>query len=284
MSLVDNGTGAGNMVMPVGPMNGANSGGMFGMGEGGFFYMLILFFFMTFFGWGNGGYGGYGGGNAIPYMMNNTTSNDLQRGFDQQAVMSGLSGIQNGLSSAEVARCQNTNNVLTAMNAGFNGLQQTITNGQFQQLQNANTIAMNLQNCCCENRAGLADLKYNIATEACSDRQAVNNGVRDILAANAANNNLLLNTINGGIQSIHDKLCQQENSVLRSENTDLRSQLNEANRRASQNEQTAQILAGQAAQTAALEQYLHPAPIPAYTVQNPNCCAGQGYGACPGSY
>lgn len=53
---------------------------------------------------------------------------------------------------------------------------------------------------------------------------------------------------------------------------DLQAQLNEANRRASQNDQTAHILASQAAQTAALEQYLRPTAMPAYIVQNPNCC------------
>ena len=197
--------------------------------------------------------------------------------------MGGLSGIQNGLASAEVARCQNTNNILTAMNSGFNGLQQTMANGQLQQMQNANTIAMNLQNCCCENRAGLADLKYNIATEACADRQAVNDGVRDIIAANAANNNLLLNTINGGIQSIHDKLCQQEIDALKTQNANLQTQLNLANLKGSQDAQTATILAGQVAQANAIEQYVNPTARPAYIVQNPNCCGPQ-YAACGGSY
>lgn len=41
---------------------------------------------------------------------------------------------------------------------------------------------------------------------------------------------------------------------------------------ASQNLQTAQLLADNAAQTNALEQYLAPTPRPAYIVQNPNCC------------
>lgn len=283
MSLVDNGSN-GNMVMPVSPMG--NTGGFgtgFGCGDGGLFWIVILFLFAMMGGWGNG-FGGFAGGNgAMPYIMNNTTNNDVQRGFDQQAIMGGLSGIQNGLASAEVARCQNTNNILTAMNSGFNGLQQTMANGQLQQMQNANTIAMNLQNCCCENRAGLADLKYNIATEACADRQAVNDGVRDIIAANAANNNLLLNTINGGIQSIHDKLCQQEIDALKTQNANLQTQLNLANLKGSQDAQTATILAGQVAQANAIEQYVNPTARPAYIVQNPNCCGPQ-YAACGGSY
>ena len=52
----------------------------------------------------------------------------------------------------------------------------------------------------------------------------------------------------------------------------LRSQVNELSRQASQNAQTATILANNEAQTAALEQYLAPVPRPCYVVQNPNCC------------
>lgn len=284
MSLVENGSNGGNMVMPVGPMMGGSGGfgNGFGYGDGGLFWIFILFLFTMMGGWGNG-YGGYGGGGMMPYMMNNTTNNDVQRGFDQQSIMSGLSGIQSSLASAEVARCQLGNNVINAMNTGFNGIQQSLSNGQLTQMQNANNIAMSLQNCCCENRAGLADLKYNLATEACADRQAINDGVRDLMAANAANFNNLLTTINGGIQSIHDKLCQQEIDALKTQNANLQTQLNLANLKGSQDAQTAQILAGQAAQAQAIEQYVNPTARPAYIVQNPNCCPGQNY-SCGGTY
>jgi len=69
----------------------------------------------------------------------------MQRGFDQQAVMNGINGINSSLAAAEVSRC----------------------NAQANTLQSMNDIALSLQNCCCENRAGLADLKYTVATEAC---------------------------------------------------------------------------------------------------------------------
>ena len=137
-----------------------------------------------------------------------------------------------------------------------------MNNANMTQMQNTNTLAASLQNCCCENRAGLADLKYSIATEACSDRQAVNDGVRDLMAANTANTNALLNTINSGIQSINDKLCQQEIDALKSQNQNLTTQLNMANLAASQNAQTSQIVS-------ALQEK---PPVAAYVVQNPNGC------------
>jgi len=125
----------------------------------------------------------------------------------------------------------------------------------------------------------VANLGAQIASEACADRQTVNDGVRDILATNTANTQALLNTINGGIQSIQDKLCQQEIDALKTQNANLQTQLNLANLKGSQDAQTAAILAGQAAQTTALEQYLNPTPIPAYVVANPACCNQNfGYG------
>ena len=206
MSLSENNAG---MVMPVGPMNG---NGMFGgMGEGGFFWYFILFFFFMMFGWGGNG---YGGGSQI-------VTNDVQRGFDQQAIMNGF---------ADNA-------------AALNGL------------------AMSMQNCCCENRAATADLKYTIATEACADRTAVNNALMT-----------LENSLSGKVQIVLDKLCQQELDALKAKNAELQTQLNISALKESQATQTAQVLADNANQTAVLRQALNPTPVPAYVVQNPNGC------------
>ena len=84
------------------------------------------------------------------------------------------------------------------------------------------------------------------------------------LAANAANT-----------QAILDKMCQQEIDALKTQNANLQTQINLANLQASQSDQTARVLADNAAQTATLRQALNPTPIPAYVVQNPNGCACQ---------
>ena len=227
-----------------------NGNGFFG-GDGAWWLIILLLFANN--GWGNGF--GFGGG-MMPFAMG---QNDVQRGFDQQAIMGGLTGITSALSTgfanAEISRC----------------------NAQANTLQAMNSLAMGLQNCCCENRAGLADLKYTVATEACADRATVTDGVRDLMAANAANTQSLINSTNAGFNTIMDKICQLELDGKNERIAELQAQLNEANRRASQNDQTAQILASQAAQTAAIEQYLRPVPSPAYIVQNPNCCP-QNYG------
>lgn len=292
MALTENGT---NTTMLVQPSGYGNNCGGFGndFGGNGAWWLLVLFLFaFNGNGWGNG-FGGNGG--AVPYMMNNTTNNDLQRGFDQQAVMSGIGDISgavcNGFSGVNQALCSGFAGVNATVNTGFataeanDNARQMANMNQMYNLQTGisnqlNTIAMNQQNCCCENRAAVLDSKYANAQEHCQDRYEAANNTRDIIASQTANTQTLLNTINGGIQGIYDKLCQQEIDALKSQNLTLQNQLNMATLRESQTAQTSAILANNAAQTQALEQYLNPAPIPAYVVQNPNCCAGNYYNGC----
>ena len=203
------------MVMPVSPM-GNNYGASNGWGGDWSFWIIILFLFgFMGNGWGNGA--GFNGGG------------DVQRGFDQNALVTGQ------------------NNILQAMNAN-----------QIANNASMNALAMSLQNCCCENRAATADLKYTIANEGASTRAAIQSGV----------------------QTVIDKMCQQEIDALKEQNSNLRTQLNLANLAASQNQQTAEIKADNSAQTVALEHYLNPTPIPAYMVQNPNCCTNVNWSTC----
>lgn len=254
--MVENGN---DMVMPVAPMYGGN-GGFGGFGNDLSWIVILFLFAMCGGGWGNG-FGGFGGGGMFPWLMANgvNTNNDVQRGFDQAAVMSGINGVQgavnSGFATAEVAAC---NRAMDAMQTSYSN-QIASMNQSFAQSQaldnRLDTISMALQNCCCENRAAVADLKYTIATEACADRAAINDALRDVLEANTAST-----------QRILDQMCQDKIA-------DLRSQLSMAQFSASQNAQTAAIIANNESQTTALEQYLAPVPKPAYVVQNPNCCA-----------
>ena len=258
MSLSENGNGL--SVADIAAVTGANGNGALGYG-GGLFWIIVLFLF-AFMGWGNG-FGGGGAGSAMPYILNNTTNTDVQRGFDQQAIMTGISGINttvaNGFANAEVSRCNAQANVL-----------QTLNNNQAAITASMTDLAMGLQNCCCENRANLADLKYTVATENCADRTALNDGVTRIIENQTANNQMIL-----------DKICQLELDGVKQRNADLLAENSALRFAQSQTAQTAQILANNEAQTSALERYLAPNPVPAYIVQNPNCCAPGYYnGSC----
>ena len=249
MALTDNGNGlsAADVAAVVGNNGGAFGNGFWGDGS---FWIIILFLF-AFMGNGWGGFGGNAGG-AMPFMVNN----DVQRGFDQQAVIGGINGINASINSLAQGQC-----------AGFNGVTSAIANAQYNTSQGMNSLAMALQNCCCENRASVADLKYTVATEACADRAAVGDAL-----------NSVLNSFNANTQRILDQMCQDKIDAKNERIQALENQLNMAQLRESQTAQTAQILANNAAQTQALEQYLNPAPVPAYMVQNPNCCANFNYG------
>lgn len=170
-------------------------------------------------------------------------------------------------------------------NNGMNGLypwmnnSQNINDGFRDQMMNSQLSSLQSQfsQCCCENRLATANLGADIAREACADRAAVSDGIRDILATNAANTNAILGAVTGGIQNIKDQLCQDKIDAKNDEIAQLRAQINALNLAASQNAQTAAIIANNEAQTTALERYLAPSPVPAYVVQNPNCC-GQNFG------
>lgn len=223
-----------------------NAGGMGGFGSGGaVWWMMILFLFAFMGNWG-GGYGN--GGGSTPYVVN-TVGSDVQRGFDQQSVMAAIgnvgNNVVNGFAGADVARCNQTTTIL-----------QTLANNNMANQQTLNSLAMSLQQCCCDNRAATADLKYTIATENCADRQAVNDGVRDIQAQNAVNTNLILNAVNEKYQGIQDKLCQLELDGIRQnyegQLRDMQRQLDSA-----QNEIAAtRSNASQTAQTAELMNYI----------------------------
>ena len=241
---------------------GGNQNGGFG-GSNGIWWFLIMFMFMLSGGWNNG----FGNNNgAVPYMMTESTQ----------------AAIQNGFADAAIARCNAQTATLQALSNNQMGLYQTLNANQNANTSAMNQLAMNLQNCCCENRAGLADLKYTVATENCADRQAISDGLRDVIASNTANTTALAQAINNGIQSIKDDLCQDRLDAERRANAELRTQLNMANLAASQTAQTAQIIQDNNAQTANLIRAINPSPVPSYQVPNPytGCCGNQGYYGC----
>lgn len=275
-----------NMVMPVAPMMGGgygNGGGNgFGWGGDGAWWLLVLFLFAANgngFGWGNGGAGG-----AMPYIMNNSTNNDVQRGFDQQAVMSGLGDINgavtSGFAGVNQALCSGFAGVNATINSGFNAAEAANNARQMANMQQAFSLQSQLAQCCCDNRLATANLNATILSENCADRQALSDGVRDLLQNQTANTQALINTTNQAVQGVMDKLCQLELDAKNDKIADLQAQLSQARFDASQVAQTQRLLLDNQAQTSAIEQYLNPAPIPAYVVQNPNCCGQTYYNGC----
>ena len=278
MSLTNTNDGFTMPVVPMGNGYGNGGSGIGGWGNDGFFWLIILFLFAFMGGWNGNGMGGNGG--STPYVV----TNDIQRGFDQASLSGGISGIASDM-------CNGFSNVQQSLCNGFAGVNAGVANGfaQAEISNNARQIAdmqqafaaqtaitsgltglqSQLAQCCCDNRAATNDLKYTVATEACADRSAISDALKDVIASNTANT-----------QAILDKLCQQEIDALKTENANLQTQLNLANLGASQNAQTATLLADNAAQTA---QLLPKAPVAAYVVPSPyayqnQCGCGCGCG------
>ena len=298
MGILNEGTGNG-FFMPVAPAGygGGNGNGMDGFGSGWWIILLLLLA-------GNGmwgGFGGMGGGMMWPMMMGGAggfgmdylypwlnNSQHISDGFRDQQLQTSISGLQNsitsgfgdvqlGIAGINQNICQTGNGIVAAVNNGFSGAEIAANGRQMANMQQLFGVQTALQNCCCENRAGLADVKYTIASEECATRAAGANNTRDIIDSQTR-----------GIQTIMDKLCALELDGYKRENDQLRSQLNMATLRESQTAQNAFIQQGFSNEVDALYERLSNCPVPStpvygrtpiFTCQQNNGCGCGGYAA-----
>ena len=189
-----------NTYMPVMP---AGYGNGFGDGMGSGWWIILLFLFMGF---GGGGFG-YGNNGAA-------VGADVQRGFDQATVTSGIGDLQNDI-TAGFAGLNNTLNAnqMANMNQGFQA--------QTSILQGFNGLQQQLSQCCCDNRLATVQTQNVVQTEAAATRLAIETQTQAIL----------------------DKMCSQELDALKNANIALQNQVNMLNLAASQEAQTRTILA-----------------------------------------
>lgn len=309
MALTEENGGNG-MVMPVAPMYGGGSGfGGFG-GDNGW-WIILLFLFALGGGWGNGfgggmgGMGGFAADGAMLYPWMNQ-SNQINDGFRDQMINDNVTSIRDGVHGISTQLCNGFGDVQQSLCSGFAGVNATINSGfanaetannarQMANMQQAfasqtamsqgfNQLGSQFADCCCENRLGLADLKYTVATENCADRTQSMQNTRDIIDSQ-----------NRGTQAIIDKLCQLELDGIKGqlaqaqrENVGLQNQLNMAALRESQTAQNAFIQNGFANEVDALYNRLNSCPVPTtpvygrtpiFTCNNNGCgcgCGGNG--------
>lgn len=266
-----------NMVMPVAPFGGYGncSNGGFGNGDWGSWIILFLIFGL-FGGWGGNGYGGFGGNNQLsydfPWLLNgqNAINANTNDGFRDAMINDGISGIQNSITSGfgdmQTALCGGFAGVNASINAAQNGIAQQLYTNQIADLersfaaQTANTqgfmgLQSQLAQCCCDNRLANCQTNNTIISEGNATRMADATNTRDIIDANTR-----------GTQAILDKLCALELDGYKRENDNLRSQLNEANRAASQAAQNTLITQGFANEVDALYNRLNSCPVPSTPV------------------
>jgi hypothetical protein len=223
----------------VANIDGNNGNGMFG-GDGLWGLIIIL----ALLGWGGNGFGGIGGfgGGRNGYVEPCATQADVRAAVDQQTLISKLDQQTYGLADSTYA----LNNAITN---GFFGVQSTLCQG-------FNGVDRAIADCCCATQRAIDGVNYNMATQACDIKHAINDSTRQVL----------------------DFLTTDKIATLQAENQSLKL-------KASQAEQNAYITANQQAQTAELIRRLGAdCPVNAYVVQPPtpvtfpvNAC-GQFYG------
>ena len=167
--------------------------------------------------------------------------------------LNGFAGVTQGMSSgfaqAELSRANGQASLTQQMNAN-----------NITAMQNANAIQSQLAQCCCDNRAAIADVNYNMAMNSNAIQQGINNGFCQTNYNNANNTRDIIDNQNSNARAILDALNAQQ---LAAKDAKI----------AEQNQQIfgLQLAASQQAQNNYLVQTLKPAPVPSFP-------AGQLYG------
>lgn len=228
----------GGMYMPVAPAYGNGGCGNGAFGNDGWWIILL---FILLGGWGGRGYG-YGGGSGAD--QNYVLTSDFAQ------IERKLDSISNGICDSSYANAQL-----------INGLGTNLATQGFETRTAIGNVQTQISNCCCDVKGLVKDVNYNMAQNANATQSAITMSARDIIDNQTA-----------GTRAILEALTNQALEAKNTRIADLERELTMANLAASQNAQTAALIADNCAQTAKLQ----PTPVPAYVVQNPNCC----YNAC----
>lgn len=212
--------------LPVVATSGnCNNGGMFG-NNGDWIWAFLLFALIGNNGWGIGG--GYGGGYRGEACA---TQADVRAAVDQQTLISKLDQQTYGLADSTYA-------INNTINSNFRTLDNAICTLGYQNQAGINSLSAQLAQCCCDNRAAISEVRYDMSKGFC-----------DVIRAGQDNTRAIL-----------DYLTGEKISSLQAENAGLKAQI-------SNDKQSAYLL-----------NELKPCPIPAYITCNPNAPYGLGYG------
>lgn len=203
--------------MPVTPAYTTNGGGLGGFGDDWIGLIVIL----ALLGFGGNGFGGFGANRAAAYE-GAATQADVRAAVDQQTLISKLDQQTYGLADSTYA----LNNAITN---GFHGVDNAVCTLGYNIQSGFNALGHQMSDCCCTTQRAIDGVNYNMATQACEIKHAINDSTRSIL----------------------DFLTTDKIATLQAENQNLKLQ------------------ASQAAQNSYLLSELKPCPQPAYVVCNP---------------
>lgn len=244
---------------------GTNSNNNGGWGGDWSAWIVIFILFACFGGWNNGG--------MMAAANGALTRADLCSEFNFNGLENGVRGIQQGICDSTFALNNSINGLGVNVMQGFHGVDNAVCNLGYQtqqgfnatqvaMMQGNNAIQAQLAQCCCDNRAGLADLKYQMATDTCAVQNTIQNTTRDVIENANSNSRAILDALNQN----YIRTLENENQALKLS--------------ASQSNQNAVLMAAMDANKAEiLRRTGAECPTPAYVVQPPtpvnfptNCC------------
>lgn len=262
-----------------------------GMGNSGFWgsdaiWIIILLALFGGFGNGNGGFGGFN--NDYAWLSNGQKDilTNTNNGFNTLHLSDQVEGVRDGIYSLSNQLCNCCADMNSTVSNGFANAEvsnnarqianmQQAFNSQISTLQGFNNLGSRLDDCCCENRLGIANLNSTILAENCADRAVLQEGVRDIITNQTANT-----------QRILDQLCQDKIDSKNEKINDLQREILMKDLQASQVQQTATLRLGQEAEVDALYNRLSNCPVPSVPVYGRQpifTCNNNGCG-CNGNY
>lgn len=281
-AVVDNNRGYAYPAFPY----GGNGG--FGSGYGSDWIWIILL--LALFGGFNGNGNGFGNGFNNDYAWLSNGQKEIMQntndGFNTLHLSNQVEGVRDGINSLSNQLCNCCADMNQTVNAGFANAEtsanarqmanmQQSFNNQIATLQGFNGVTNQLCDASAENRLGQANLTATILSENCADRQALSEGVRDIITNQTANT-----------QRILDQLCNDKIDAKNEKIADLQRELQMADLKASQIEQNSFIAQGFANEVDQLYNRLSNCPVPSTPVygrtpiftcpQNQGCGCGCG--------
>ena len=248
----------GGFAYPYPVMSGFGGGGFGGFGSDGAIWLIVLLALI----WGNNGNGnGFFGNNGFDNgyawlsngqkdIMNNTTD-----GFNSLHLSNQIEGTRDGIYSLSNQLCNSTSDITSAISNGFYSSEIAANNRAVNQMQDTFALSRQFADCCCENRLGIANLASTVISENCADREALSNGIRDIISSQTANT-----------QRILDQLCNDKIDAKNEKIADLQREILMKDLQASQTAQTATLRLGQEAEVDALYNRLSNCPVPTVPV------------------
>lgn len=288
-AVMDASNGNGAYPYPVFPYGGGY-GNNAGFGDGSWIWIILIL--ALFGGWGNGnGFGGGFGGNTNEYAWLSNGQKEIMQntndGFNTLQLANQLTGINSGVQNLSTQLCNCCADMNQTVNAGFANAEtaanarqianmQQAFNNQLSTVQGFNSVNSALCDASAENRLGIAGLNSTIISENCADREALSNGIRDIISSQTAST-----------QRILDQLCQDKIDAKNEKIADLQRELQMADLKASQIEQNAFISQGFANEVDALYNRLSNCPVPStpvygrtpiFTCNNNGCGCGNTFG------